>query len=137
MHFIAVCLHTLFRGAVSSNSHASVFVFVMILVNITGFTSTKVTVGPRKFCENPDFNECNGNITTVLEEFKKNYPIQLWKKYGLFKEEFLTRINPHWLKFPPPYPSSHYALAALYIFIAIFGLSGNAFVIFMFIRYVI
>lgn len=124
-------LHTTSRSAVLSNSYASVFVFVIILNSIM---CTKVTDGPRKFCENADFKECDGNTTTILEEFKKNYPIQLWRKYGLFKEEFLTRINPHWLKFLPPYPSSHYILATLYIFIAIFGLSGNAFVIFMFIR---
>lgn len=77
---------------------------------------------------------CVDNGSIILEEFKRQYPVHLWKMYGLFTDEYLKRINTHWLKFPPPYPATHYSLAVLYAVIMLFGLTGNALVIFMFIR---
>lgn len=76
------------------------------------------------------------NITRLILQFKTVYPIEVWKRYGLFSDDYIDRINVHWLKFPPPETSTHYLLAALYGIIMILGFTGNALVIFMFIRLV-
>lgn len=79
------------------------------------------------------------NVTCSDEEelisyFKDAYPMNSWKKIGLFDVEFIKTINIHWLKFLPPHQINQYALAILYVFIMIFGWFGNAFVIATFIR---
>lgn len=76
----------------------------------------------------------NDTDSKIVEMFKQNYPIKLWKQYGLFKEDFITKINVHWLKFPPPSEKTHYFLAALYIVIMTLGMFGNAMVVFMISR---
>ncbi|CAD7082265.1 unnamed protein product [Hermetia illucens] len=48
--------------------------------------------------------------------------------------EYIKLINPFWLKFDPPSQRAHYTLGALYILLLVIGFSGNAFVIFMFLR---
>ncbi|KAG5677936.1 hypothetical protein PVAND_007650 [Polypedilum vanderplanki] len=53
---------------------------------------------------------------------------------GTIDGNFLKRINTHWLKFPPQPPSAHYTLATIYFIMAMFGLTGNALVIFLFIK---
>lgn len=79
-------------------------------------------------------NESYFNDADLIETFKQNYPIKLWKYYGLFKEDFILKINAHWLKFPPPNEKTHYFLAGLYLIIMSFGMFGNALVVFMISR---
>ncbi|CRL06422.1 CLUMA_CG019491, isoform A [Clunio marinus] len=49
-------------------------------------------------------------------------------------EQFLNKINQHWLNSPPQPPSSHYILATIYGAMILFGITGNALVIFLFVR---
>lgn len=81
-------------------------------------------------------NEIEDNLTTLVLQFKRIYPVKMWKSYGLFSDDYINRINAHWLKFPPPDKSTHYLLAALYGIIMLVGFTGNALVIFMFTRLV-
>lgn len=76
------------------------------------------------------------NKTEVINRFIELYPIESWTRHGFFSEDFLTMMNLHWLTFPPPDKVNHYVLAGLYIVIMLMGLSGNALVIFMYLRYV-
>lgn len=76
----------------------------------------------------------NDTIQSLVEAFKQNYPIRLWKYYGLFKDDFILKINLHWLRFPPPSAKTHYFLAGLYIIIMTLGMLGNALVIVMIAR---
>lgn len=76
----------------------------------------------------------NDTVSSLVDTFKQNYPIKLWKYYGLFREDFIFKINAHWLKFPPPSDKTHYFLAGLYTVIMTFGMCGNALVIFMISR---
>lgn len=76
----------------------------------------------------------NETFNALLEQFKRMYPISLWKENGWFKEDYLYIINAHWLQFPPPSKASHYTLAVVYIFVLTAGMSGNALVIFMFFK---
>lgn len=73
----------------------------------------------------------SNNETDLVEMFKKNYPIELWKYYGLFKDDFILKINAHWLQFPPPSASTHYCLAGLYLLIMTLGMFGNALVVYL------
>lgn len=66
---------------------------------------------------------CSNNMT-ALGNFK-----------GTITESFLKKINPHWLHFPPQTESAHYILATIYFIMMVFGLFGNALVIYIYIRY--
>lgn len=80
-------------------------------------------------------NSCSiENGSTLMENFKASYPIELWKQLGLFKEDFLNDINIHWLAFSPPGKNNHYVLATMYALIMIVGVSGNVLVITLFMR---
>nr|BAQ54766.1 opsin, rhodopsin-7 like [Macromia amphigena] len=70
----------------------------------------------------------------LRERFQSLWPTGLWKSHGLYSDDYLFLINPHWLGFPPPRPSSHYILAVLYTVVMVVGVSGNFLVIFMFCR---
>nr|BAQ54884.1 opsin, rhodopsin-7 like [Epiophlebia superstes] len=70
----------------------------------------------------------------VREQFEARWPTAQWKTHGLYTDDYLLLINPHWLRFPPPHPTSHYVLAALYATVMAIGVSGNFLVIFMFCR---
>ncbi|KAJ9583110.1 hypothetical protein L9F63_022553, partial [Diploptera punctata] len=76
----------------------------------------------------------NFTLSDMIENFKRMYPVALWESEGLFTEQFLLSINPHWLQFSPPPTVNHYILAALYCVILVVGIIGNALVIFMFVR---
>jgi len=77
-----------------------------------------------------------GNESYLLEVFRHRWPIEQWERTGFFSQDFLLKINQHWLKFPPPDPQSHYALAIVYAMVMTFGVMGNSLVICMFLRYV-
>lgn len=79
-------------------------------------------------------NLYNDTAWDLIEKFKTEYPIEMWKYYGLFKEDFLLKINSHWLKFSPPNEKTHYSLAVLYLIIMTLGMFGNALVVFMISR---
>lgn len=53
---------------------------------------------------------------------------------GTITESFLKKINPHWLYFPPQTATAHYILATIYFIMMVFGLFGNALVIYIYIR---
>lgn len=88
---------------------------------------------PTSFNESETAND-NETFNALVEQFKRMYPISLWKENGWFKEDYLYIINAHWLQFPPPSKASHYTLAVVYIFVLTAGISGNALVIFMFFK---
>lgn len=76
------------------------------------------------------------NTSELLALFRSRWPIAQWEQTGYFSEEFLHKINPYWMRFPPPDPQSHYALAIIYAVVMTIGVTGNSLVICMFIRYV-
>lgn len=70
----------------------------------------------------------------LIERFKERWPVDLWRQYGLFTDDYLRMINQHWLRFPPPAPFAQYALGSLYILMMIVGCTGNALVLVMYFR---
>lgn len=49
-------------------------------------------------------------------------------------EEFLNQISLVWLTATPPSPQAQHVMAILYTLMMILGVSGNAFVLFMFCK---
>lgn len=133
-------VRTLFDDVSASSSFKDVWVIGWILM---GFVSIKsavyamFTLTEKQQKQINSFmsfysNSSNDSVTAnLVERFKQNYPIQLWEYYGLFRDDFILKINVHWLQFPPPSEQTHYFLAALYIIIMTLGMFGNALVIFM------
>lgn len=72
--------------------------------------------------------------SAIISKFKRQWPVQLWRDYGLFADDYLLIINSHWLGFPPPAPGAQYALGALYIVMMVVGCIGNALVLLMYFR---
>ncbi|XP_039749856.1 opsin, ultraviolet-sensitive-like [Pararge aegeria] len=72
--------------------------------------------------------------SVLIRRFKERWPIYLWRQYGLFTDDYLQNINPHWLRFPPPDPLVYRALGALYIVLGVAGIFGNFMVVFMYFR---
>lgn len=70
----------------------------------------------------------------LVRRFKQRWPLDLWRRYGLFTDDYVEYINPHWLRFPPPDPAVYYSLGVLYILMTICGCLGNFIVVFMYIR---
>ncbi|XP_046429454.1 melanopsin-like isoform X1 [Neodiprion fabricii] len=64
----------------------------------------------------------------VIDRFRSTWPVHLWLAQNF------SSFNTHWLKFPPPSPAAYYTLAVLYAIIMVFGICGNAFAIYMFLR---
>lgn len=83
-----------------------------------------------------DDSECKKeiNLTELIQTFKSKWPVDQWKTWGLFNEDYLFEIDVYWLQFPPPSPTSHYVLGILYVVIMIIGVLGNVLIIFMFLR---
>ncbi|CAH1173482.1 unnamed protein product [Phaedon cochleariae] len=78
---------------------------------------------------------CIQNLSDIIQRFKSQWSVADWYKFGLFHDEQISDINIHWLTFPPPDDGHFYALGVLYIFLMIFGLTGNFLVVFLFTRY--
>lgn len=74
------------------------------------------------------------NVTALIENFKKSWPVKEWILTGLFSEEYIIDINPHWLSYTPPTLMNFYVVAALYLIIMTVGVTGNILVIFLFFR---
>lgn len=69
----------------------------------------------------------------LVTSFKQRWPVVIWRKW-LFTDDYLLLINQHWLQFSPPDPFSQYALGALYVVMMTVGCSGNAIVLFMYLK---
>lgn len=76
---------------------------------------------------------CFTNIFLSLINHARNITA-LGNFKGTITESFLKKINPHWLYYPPQSPTAHYVLATVYFIMMLFGLTGNALVIFLFIK---
>ncbi|CAH0407437.1 unnamed protein product [Chilo suppressalis] len=71
---------------------------------------------------------------SLVARFKLQWPVKLWKEYGLYTDDYLTLINSHWLRFPPPDPGVNYLLGGLYVVMMVVGCSGNTLVLYMYIK---
>lgn len=71
----------------------------------------------------------------LIEKFKEQWPVGMWRRYGLFEDDYLLMINPHWLQYPPPHPVIHYTLGSFYMVMLCIGCFGNILVLFMYCRY--
>lgn len=71
----------------------------------------------------------------LIKKFKMIYPTDLWSEHGFFDDDFLDEINGHWFKFLPPKKHWHYILAGLYGMIMATGISANALVVILYMRY--
>lgn len=79
-------------------------------------------------------NMTDTNLTGLIENFKKNWPVREWVDRGYFSEEYISDINAHWLKYPPPETKNFYIIGIMYFIITMFGVVGNILVVFLFIR---
>lgn len=82
----------------------------------------------------PADSEETPNRSALLRRFRRLYPLHLWSQHGFFTEDFLELVDTLWLQHPPQSPLAHYSLAGAYSAIMVAGVSGNALVIYMFIR---
>lgn len=73
------------------------------------------------------FSLCQGHVND-------KYPVQLWKKLGLFEDNYLDHINCHWFTFDPPVPLVHNIFLIFYSTFMVIGCGGNLLVIIMFFR---
>lgn len=72
----------------------------------------------------------------LIEKFKEQWPIEKWHRYGLFHDDYLVMINPHWLQYPPPSALINYTLGSFYMVMLCIGCFGNILVLFMYCRFV-
>lgn len=70
----------------------------------------------------------------LLETFKRQWPLQRWREYGLFTDDYVNLINEHWLRFPPPSPAVQRAIGSVYLLFSTIGCWGNLTVLFMYFR---
>lgn len=70
----------------------------------------------------------------LFEEFKRLWPVERWREYGFFSDDYLELINVHWLQFPPPSAALQKTLGGLYLLFSTVGCWGNVVVLFMYFR---
>lgn len=70
----------------------------------------------------------------LIAEFKRLWPVDRWRKYGLFYDDYLYLINEHWLRYPPPSETLQQGLGGTYILFTTSGCWGNIIVLFMYLR---
>lgn len=70
----------------------------------------------------------------LLANFKRVWPVALWKQYGFFSEDYLDLINEHWLQFPPPSESLQKFLGGFYVLFTTIGCWGNIIVLLMYLK---
>lgn len=68
----------------------------------------------------------------MFAEFKRQWPVDRWREYGLFTDDYLNLINEHWLQFPPPSETLQKILGGLYLLFSTIGCWGNVIVLFMY-----
>lgn len=74
--------------------------------------------------------------TKAILTYYRNYTL-ISGFVGAIDEEFLEGISLVWLVAAPPTPRAHHIMGVLYIFMMSIGFVGNAFVLFMFLKYVV
>ncbi|XP_058123600.1 opsin-2 [Anopheles ziemanni] len=85
----------------------------------------------------------NSNESSGMNSFSNSTDnAVLWSKYVVrsgfvlpVDPLFVAKVNPFWLQFEPPTAGEHYGLAVFYCVMMLFGVIGNALVVFMFYRY--
>lgn len=70
----------------------------------------------------------------LFAEFKRLWPVERWREYGFFSDDYLELINVHWLQFPPPSAALQKTLGGLYFLFSTVGCWGNVIVLFMYCR---
>lgn len=70
----------------------------------------------------------------LFAEFKRQWPVERWREYGLFTDDYLNLINEHWLQFPPPSETLQKTLGGLYLLFSTVGCWGNVIVLFMYLK---
>ncbi len=70
----------------------------------------------------------------TVEHFKKVYPVEQWKRRGLFEDQNLLDIPCYWMGFEPTSPSVHYLLAFIYVIVFLVGFFSNSLVIYIMSR---
>lgn len=70
----------------------------------------------------------------LVAKFIEKWPVERWRSLGLFTDEYLLRINSHWLEFPPPDSWIQYTFGSTYILLAGTGAFGNVLVLLMYMR---
>lgn len=70
----------------------------------------------------------------LLAEFKRQWPVEQWREYGLFADDYLNLINEHWLQFSPPSVAVQKTLGGTYLLFATVGCWGNVIVLFMYFK---
>lgn len=72
----------------------------------------------------------------LLIKFKETWPVNEWRRYGWFDDNYLLMINRHWVQFAPPDPRVYYALGSFYTVMFSIGSFGNILVLYMYFRFV-
>lgn len=106
------------------------FLPLTVLLNETTENINQISV------ETTASENSESNLTLLIDNFKKNWPVKQWIRTGFFSEEYLTDINVHWLKYPSPEPIYFYLFGFMYLIILSVGAIGNLLVIFLFFRWV-
>lgn len=72
----------------------------------------------------------------IIDKFLKRWPVDQWRKLGMFTDDYLLHINIYWMQFPPPDPVVFYTFAGTYIVLGSIGCFGNVLVLLMYLRLV-
>lgn len=70
----------------------------------------------------------------LIAKFVELWPVEKWRRYGLFTDDYLLRMNSHWLQFPPPDSWIQYTFGSTYLLMAGTGFFGNVLVLLMYLR---
>ncbi|XP_021188527.3 opsin, ultraviolet-sensitive isoform X1 [Helicoverpa armigera] len=74
------------------------------------------------------------NKLALVAKFIERWPVDRWRSLGLFTDDYLLRINSHWLQFPPPDSWIQYTFGSTYVLLAGIGAFGNVLVLLMYMR---
>lgn len=70
----------------------------------------------------------------LLESFKARWPVEKWRKFQYFTDDYLDLINEHWLEFSPPNETVQKVLGSIYVLFSTVGCWGNVMVLLMYLR---
>lgn len=100
-------------------------------------TNMSETAGRIGQAEELDANTSANNISTdrmLMAKFKLLWPLERWKQYGYFDEDYLELINVYWLQFSPPPELVQKVLGGVYVIFSTGGCLGNLIVLFMYVK---
>ncbi|CAF4815660.1 unnamed protein product [Pieris macdunnoughi] len=114
-----------------------VFLFALLIVNIlcdegTHIYHEKNLIWKREVTENN--TELNLKHHKLLESFKNRWPVEKWRKFQYFTDDYLDLINEHWLQFSPPNEALQKILGGVYVLFSTVGCWGNVMVLLMYLR---